>query len=75
MKNLLIFVHGTRMFTQAELRADLEREEESGIFSYNIELEYITSLSTKDNYCEEDYDKYPDNMRAATLAKECISIK
>ena len=41
----------------------------AGIFVYNIGLEYSYSLSTEEHYCETDYDKYPDMMKAANIAK------
>ena len=68
-KNLLIFVHGTGIFTIPGRRAALSQEEKAGIFVYNIGLEYSYSLSTQEHYCETDFNKYPDIRKAATMAK------
>ena len=68
-KNLLIFVHGTGIFTIPGRRAALSQEAKAGIFVYNIGLEYSYSLSTEEHYCETDFNKYPDIRKAATMAK------
>ena len=62
-------MHGTGIFTIPGRRAALTQEAEAGIFVYNIGLEYSYSLSTEEHYCETDYDKYPDMMKAANIAK------
>ena len=68
-KNLLIFVHGSGIFTIPGRRAALTQEAMAGIFVYNIGLEYSYSLSTEEHYCETDYSMYPDIRKAATIAK------
>ena len=66
-------MHGTGIFTKLGRRATLTQEAYAGIFVYNIGLEYSHSLSTEEYFCETDYKKYPDIMKAATIAKGHIT--
>ena len=68
MKNLRIYIHGNNMFSMSAVRSLVRESKSFNIFTYHLEVEKLQTLPTESNICETNQTRYPDNLKAKTLA-------